>query len=117
MQLDSIRGIACLIVVFSHLSLVFFPQLHLFSVDKNVPKSNILQYIHELPFGFLYSGTAAVYCFFTLSGYVLARSFLRKEIKWETLLLSIIKRYPRLAIPSTVSCLLACLFMLFGSCK
>ena len=112
LQLDSIRGIACLVVVLSHLSLVFFPQLHAFSSDNKVPKSDILSLIHESPLGFLYSGTAAVYCFFVLSGYVLSRSFLNKDINVLLLIASIIKRYPRLAIPSTVSCVLAFLCFL-----
>lgn len=108
--LDSIRGIACLIVVFSHISLVFFPQLHSFSSESSIPKSSILDFIHNSPFGFIYSGSAAVYCFFVLSGYVLSRSMLKKQSSLKNLVGSIIKRYPRLAIPSTVSCIVAFLF-------
>ncbi|QIO06647.1 acyltransferase family protein [Acinetobacter shaoyimingii] len=104
---ESIRGLACLAVVFSHLSLTFFPYLH--SADmESVAKSPIQSFIHHSPFAFWYSGTAAVFVFFVLSGFVLSYAILRKpelvEYKIKTML---VKRYPRLAIPVLGSCLIA----------
>lgn len=103
---ESIRGLACLAVVFSHLSLSFFPYLHHFDTEATTDSS--LQYfIHHSPFAFWYSGTAAVFLFFVLSGFVLSYAILRKpeqaKAKIKTML---IKRYPRLAIPAVCSCLL-----------
>lgn len=105
--LDSIRGIACLVVVISHLTLIFYTQLHAFSYDPNIPQSDIFEFIYNSPFTFFYSGSSAVYCFFVLSGFVLARSMLRKGGGLKILISNIVKRYPRLAIPATISCIIA----------
>ena len=103
--LDSLRGLACMMVVFSHLSLVFFPYLHNFS-NEIIPDSNGIQYlIHNSPFAFLFSGTSAVYIFFVLSGIVLSRSVEKKD--FFGYVNSFISRYPRLMIPALFSCLIA----------
>lgn len=109
-HLDSIRGIACLVVVFSHLALIFYPQLHAFTYDPKIPQSDILKFIHNSPFAFFYSGSSAVYCFFVLSGFVLSRSMIKKGGGVRLLVSNIIKRYPRLAIPATISCIIAFIF-------
>lgn len=102
---ESLRGLACLAVVFSHLSLTFFPQLHNFE-NSNLPKFKIFDWIHNSPFGFFYSGTGAVFVFFVLSGYVLSLTMMNsKDIKLK-LKKSFLKRYPRLAIPAIISCIL-----------
>lgn len=109
-KLDGLRGVACLVVVMSHLSLVFFPQLHNFTVEKT-PTYELLDAIHNSPFGFFFSGTAAVYCFFVLSGYVLSRSYEKKCVNVSEFVNLVVKRYARLAIPSTISCVVAfCVF-------
>lgn len=60
--LDSIRGLACICVVLSHASLVFFPYIHAFFGD--IPETNQTQnLIHNSPFTFVFSGTGAVYVF------------------------------------------------------
>ena len=103
---ESIRGLACLAVVFSHLSLTFFPYLHHFDVEASAGTQ--LEYlIHHSPFAFWYSGTAAVFVFFVLSGFVLSYAILRKpEIAQAKIQNMLIKRYPRLAIPAVVSCII-----------
>lgn len=103
---ESIRGLACLAVVFSHLSLSFFPYLHHFDVNETT-NSSLQYFIHHSPFAFWYSGTAAVFLFFVLSGFVLSYAILRKPEQAKTKIKSmLIKRYPRLAIPALASCLL-----------
>lgn len=102
---ESLRGIACIVVVFSHLLGVFFPQLHNF-YTSNLPKYEIAESIHNSPFTFFYSGTGAVFVFFVLSGYVLTLSSLKAKNTVKRFWLSIMKRYPRLAIPALGSCLL-----------
>ena len=102
---ESIRGLACLAVVFSHLSLSFFPFLHHFN-PAEVSTSTWQSLIHHSPFAFWYSGTAAVFLFFVLSGFVLSYAILRKPAQAEFKIKSmLIKRYPRLAIPAVISCL------------
>ena len=103
---ESIRGLACLAVVFSHLSLSFFPYLHHFDA-RETTDSSVQYWIHHSPFAFWYSGTAAVFLFFVLSGFVLSYAILRKpEQARQKIKSMLIKRYPRLAIPALTSCIL-----------
>lgn len=103
---ESIRGLACLAVVFSHLSLSFFPFLHHFD-SSEVSTSVIQSFFYHSPFAFWYSGTAAVFLFFVLSGFVLSYAILRKPEQAKSKIKSmLIKRYPRLAIPALISCLM-----------
>jgi peptidoglycan/LPS O-acetylase OafA/YrhL len=103
---ESIRGLACMAVVFSHLSLTFYPYLHNF--DKLTTSGNqTLDLLHDLPFGFLYSGTGAVFVFFVLSGYVLSYAILSKKNTTLKIKSMALKRYPRLAIPAGFSGLVA----------
>lgn len=103
---ESIRGIACLAVVFSHLSLTFYPYLHHFDLDQK-PENQWVYMIHHSPFGFWYSGTAAVFVFFVLSGFVLSYSICRSQNIPKKIEIMAVKRYPRLAIPVFLSCILA----------
>lgn len=109
---ESIRGLACLAVVFSHLSLVFYPYLHLHETDQSgLPNYDFFYWLHHSPFAFFYGGNAAVYVFFVLSGFVLAYALLRKKENINKKIISMsIKRYPRLAIPALFSVLLYWLF-------
>lgn len=102
---ESLRGLACLAVVFSHFFGAFYPQLHSFYVS-DLPKFKIAEFIYNSPFAFAYSGTGAVFIFFVLSGYVLTFSFMRSNDSKRKLKESLIKRYPRLAIPALFSCIL-----------
>lgn len=103
---ESIRGLACLAVVFSHLSLSFAPDLHGFD-QPSIGFDSVAQWIHHSPFAFWFSGTAAVYVFFVLSGYVLSYAICRdpQRIISKTRQM-LVKRYLRLAIPVLSSCLL-----------
>ena len=103
---ESIRGLACLAVVFSHLAMSFFPYLHHFDATE-ITDLHWVYYVHHSPFGFLYSGDAAVFVFFVLSGYVLSYAILRKPEQFKSRLKSMmLKRYPRLMIPALTSCLI-----------
>jgi len=53
----------------------------------------------------LYSGTAAVFVFFVLSGYTL--SLAARNLDFKKLIAICCKRYPRLMLPSLASCVLA----------
>lgn len=104
--LESIRGLASLLVFITHTSVVFFPYLVFGSQahpDFHIPQiqNNIFSWgdwIHESPLYIFFSGQFAVYIFFILSGYVLATPFLGengKELKAK-ILSSLIKRPIRL---------------------
>ncbi|HIE6477079.1 acyltransferase family protein [Serratia marcescens] len=97
---DGLRGAACIAVVLSHMVLTFFPFMH----GGDVPNNSVEVFIFNSPFSFFYSGTAAVYIFFTLSGVVLTASFERSINKKHALISFIIKRYIRLMIPVLTSC-------------
>ena len=86
---ESIRGLACLAVVLSHLSLTFFPQLHNFG-ESAVQQYNFFALLHNSPLAFFYSGTGAVFVFFVLSGYVLSLSSLNKPNATERLKKSVV---------------------------
>ena len=101
---ESLRGLACLAVVFSHIALTFYPQLHYYFANT-LPDFAVMEWIYNSPFGFFYSGNAAVFVFFVLSGYVLSLSMLKHNMTGEKLQNALAKRYPRLAIPALGSCL------------
>lgn len=101
---DSLRGLASLAVVFSHLALIYFPWLHNFSAET-IPVNHPIQcWIHNSPFAFFYSGTAAVYLFFVMSGVVLSLSAAKNNL---ALINTIFGRYARLGIPAIASCIVA----------
>lgn len=102
---ESLRGLACLAVVFSHIALTFYPQLHQF-FDSDLPEFKWQLWIYDSPFSFFYSGDGAVYVFFVLSGFVLTLSSLKSGMNAKRLSQAVIKRVPRLLIPALVSNLL-----------
>lgn len=82
-ELEAIRGIATLSVVFGH----FFSS---FSRPDNYTG------IVHLIYSSLTNGTAAVVVFFVLSGLVLPISFFRSDGSVKTIQISILNRFPRL---------------------
>ena len=111
LSVESIRGWACFMVLLSHLSLTFYPYLHGFNGLAQADTNPIQYFIHHSPFAFFFSGTAAVYVFFVLSGYILSKVALKSDNdpnkQKQRILAMGIKRYPRLMIPSLVSCIIA----------
>lgn len=104
--IDGIRGIAAFIVVLSHLVYTYFPYVHRNPDDDSIILYPIQSYIYNSPFGFMFSGTMAVYIFFILSGYILTYVIQSQYSKRKIITMSL-KRYPRLMIPTLVSCVLA----------
>lgn len=102
---EGLRGLACFVVLVFHLSLAFFPYLHAATQDSvNYP---IQHWIYHSPLAFFYSGAAAVYVFFVLSGYILTTVALRSDAPKQRVLGMALRRYPRLMLPALVSCCLA----------
>lgn len=110
---DGLRGLACFMVLLSHLSLIYFPYLH--GGKPGDIKSSIEPAITSLPLGFFYSGTAAVYIFFCLSGYILSYCCFRGPNVLATSTKLLKARYLRLAIPVTVSTLIFYIVLLFSA--
>ncbi|MBS0217005.1 MAG: acyltransferase [Proteobacteria bacterium] len=101
---EAIRGLACLQVVCSHFALVFWPWLHAFWGVADPDDHPVQRFVHDSPFAFLYSGSAAVFIFFVLSGYILTHVALGRS--GRDVFGLVLKRYPRLALP----CIAACVF-------
>jgi peptidoglycan/LPS O-acetylase OafA/YrhL len=106
--LESIRGLAALQVLLLHFLAAFAPDL-VFSLPAAAP---VVGYIHLSPLYFLYDGYSAVYIFFTLSGYVLTRSFERDLTQPSS---QILARLIRLGLPAIAAILVAAaVVLIFG---
>ena len=104
--LESIRGLAALAVVFYHLMLGFWPYMeHPYPPPPPHVRKLFLIWSHS-PLSFLYHGSFAVIIFFVLSGFVLTYSFFRSP-SHERVSESALRRYFRLALPVTISVLIA----------
>ena len=96
--LEAARGIASIIVVFHHFALAFLPAVKVGVIGT--------------PLNAIFNGEAAVIFFFTLSGFLLASSFIRNpDLTYLTA--SAGKRLPRLMLPAGLSIL--CGFALMSS--
>ena len=111
--LDSVRGLASVAVVLSHLSLIYFVYLHNF-IGEDIPEGFPVQkFLHHSIFGFFYSGTSAVFVFFVMSGIVLSRGIEKRSDEYY--FITSFTRYFRLAIPAAFSCLLMFAVLVFIS--
>ena len=98
-------------VLLSHLSLIFFPFLH--GENPSQIKTIIEPSIYSLPLGFVYSGTAAVYIFFCLSGFILTYACSNKGSPLDSAAKMLSYRYIRLALPTFTSILICSLIIYF----
>jgi peptidoglycan/LPS O-acetylase OafA/YrhL len=105
-ELEALRGVAAMMVVFHHFLLVIAPRLH----GRNFPDDPIA--LVRTPLFALVNGTAAVAIFFVLSGFVLTFRAMENR-DWRGLLVGALKRWPRLVpLVATVNVLSAILLML-----
>lgn len=94
-ELDSLRGLAALTVIFSHFFAIFKVESH----------SNILNRLIDSPLHLFFAGHEAVVLFFILSGFVLALPYYNnKETSYSVFA---IKRVIRIYIPYIVSVIVA----------
>lgn len=100
-SVEGVRGLACFMVLLSHLSSIFFPYLH--GQHEELIRSSFDALLFKLPLGFMYSGTGAVYIFFCLSGYILTYACASKGDVPTNAAKMFSARYLRLAIPTFVS--------------
>lgn len=111
-SIEGLRGLACFMVIMSHLSLMFLPYLH----GEN-PKQIIGwldRMLYNSPFGFIYSGTSAVYIFFVLSGYILSYACVSKGDLIRNCVNMATRRYARLAIPVFTSIIICFLVLSYS---
>jgi len=114
--LDSLRGVAAFVVFFGHFSLAFVPNWHGL-LSQIQPSHGYGTGLLGNPMYVLANSTAAVIFFFVLSGYVLTRTVWLAEgasptAKSRAAFAGILKRWPRLALLSTITTALsAALFL------
>jgi peptidoglycan/LPS O-acetylase OafA/YrhL len=101
-ELDSLRGIAALTVVFNHF-LIILPTFY--SPQKGV--DNLEYVLKYTPFHIFWAGHEAVIFFFILSGFVLSIPFLKNTKRDYTSFL--IKRISRIYIPYLIAIFIAVL--------
>jgi peptidoglycan/LPS O-acetylase OafA/YrhL len=100
LELDAVRGIASLIVVFDHFSQLFYRHI-------GVSLKDPVSLLKATPFGILIQGSSAVITFFVLSGFVLSIPFRaggHSSISWPRF---VSKRIVRLYLPFLIALALA----------
>lgn len=111
-KLDGIRGIAAVIVIFSHALFWYYPAMHLGQRTNGRPLDGIEWF--DSPFSFFYRGGFSVSMFFILSGLVLTYSISRHTDVLGSIRKASVKRYIRLGVPVAASVLIGCILMKLG---
>lgn len=115
LSVEGVRGVACLMVVFSHLVLNNIPALHNFG-QKTTPLdiNSISSLLFHSPFAFVYSGSMAIYVFFVLSGYILTKVYFNRDFSLNYFISLSFSRYVRLAFPVLISSVIYLIVMKSG---
>ncbi len=95
LYLDSLRGSACMVVVFFHTLIFTYPGLTRGSAEVAVPAYSWL--VNYPPFSLLIAGQAAVCLFFIHSGFVLSYKYIDTPECKTQVIVAIVKRPFRLA--------------------
>lgn len=90
--IEGIRGIACLLVVFCHLSCVFLPNYYNISETSNTFEKI---WIYS-PLNVFNNGNFSVQCFFVLSGYLITRKIYKQRCGTKFIVISPFKTYRKL---------------------
>jgi peptidoglycan/LPS O-acetylase OafA/YrhL len=107
-RLEACRGMAAMVVVFSHTLLAFEPSIVGETLDQRTSYS-----LSGTIFYTFFNGTGAVVFFFVLSGYVLSIKCFQSPHP-ELIACAVFKRLPRLAGITTVVTVLSALIWLSG---
>jgi peptidoglycan/LPS O-acetylase OafA/YrhL len=110
--IEGMRGLAALIVLFSHIIAAFYPVLFPYpavlpvSLDDLATQPFLVKAFVFTPLNIFYNGIFAVMIFLIISGYVISYNcFHNKDENYITA--SFFKRYFRLTIPILFSCVIA----------
>ncbi|MDY9927503.1 acyltransferase [Methanosarcina sp.] len=110
--LDSLRGIAALVVIIFHFAADFYPAL-LTANTADVHTTTFEALARQTPLNVVYNGSFAVCVFFVLSGYVLTYKYFQSKDNM-IIISGAIRRYFRLLGPILTSILLAYLLLSLG---
>ncbi len=109
-NLDGLRGLAALVVVFAHYVASFYPVI----TDMGYKfHSRFDGSIANSPLNLLIAGNAAVCLFFVLSGFVLSSKFFQTR-SIAVVISSAVRRYFRLMFPALASLLIVYLLLKYG---
>lgn len=112
--LEGVRGLAAIIVVLHHFTLLFFPALNTGDpAQAHFGNGSTEVQLAGMPLNILYNGGFAVSMFFVLSGFVLSNTY-QKTHNTTILTRYAVKRYVRLFVPVSVSIAIAWIFMKTG---
>jgi peptidoglycan/LPS O-acetylase OafA/YrhL len=106
MQLEGLRVVAAIVVIFFHASLIFYPSMT-YGISPTAPLQHMRfeDNVFQNPLAGIFSGTFAVSIFFVLSAFVLSVGFFTKKDPMVVKRLAA-KRYLRLMPPALASILL-----------
>jgi peptidoglycan/LPS O-acetylase OafA/YrhL len=94
--LESIRGLAAIIVVLHHFGNMFLPAI---SNGTDAPSHTPFDLVfYNTPLSIFFNGNFAVCIFFVVGGFTLSYKYFQSNIK-QNLFSAVIKRYLRLALP------------------
>lgn len=113
-QLEGLRGLAALSVVFSHLVLTFIPVLWITDQSLLVRQSLWVTVLTSTPLRIVFDGALAVKLFFVHSGFVLSYQFFAGSKTHKAIMSASIRRYFRLTGPLAASVFFAYLLMVLG---
>ncbi len=112
--LESVRGLAALAVLFTHVIVTYFPNSRGLQFGAPGGSELISRLFYGLPLGFMVSGNFAVVVFFVLSGFVLTYKFFQsgnpKDLHKQAA-----KRFLRLAIPIFFAVVISYIFISSGA--
>ncbi|MGQ0547935.1 MAG: acyltransferase family protein [Betaproteobacteria bacterium] len=106
-ELEALRGLAAMIVLFHHFLLRTAPHLH----GRSFPDDPVA--LVRTPLYALVNGSAAVAIFFVLSGFVLTLGAMEKR-DWRQVLAGALKRWPRLVLLVVIVNILSAIFLMGG---
>ena len=95
LELDGLRGIACLIVLLGHSVACIFPSIYFGNTYES--HSQVESFIHATPLNLLFNGSAMVTVFFVISGYLLGH-----KSKEQNIIDFSVKRYLRYLPMTTI---------------
>ncbi len=100
--ITGLKGVAALVILIHHFALYFYPGFIYTTADNIKMKGGLELKIAQTPLNiFSWGGVTGVCIFFTISGFLIAYNYYKKEKKYDASYM--IKRYLKLMIPILIS--------------